>query len=201
MIANRYLFMVLVALLAVVFSGCGAPGGMAAKESLAEKNLYTRYNIHVQDQVRRNGDHVYQASYANYTDPGSGHLIIPAGSQIRMTRITSREFAFFVPEKNLEVLFEYHEPRMGMSVNQYLEKITSPTPVSTAGLSELDRKGIAQGKALVGMSREGVMTALGYPAAHRTPSLDAETYVYWTNRFGTSAISFDDQGKVKKIAD
>lgn len=183
-----------VLLMCGILLGCG---GM--KPALAGDVLYTRYNIHVQDQTRRNGEHLYRASYANYTDPGSGHIIIPADSKIKITKVTRKEFRFLVPAKGIEVRFEYQEPRMGMSVNAYLQKITSPTPVSLEGFSKVDRRGIAQGKALVGMSRKGVMTALGYPATHRTPSLDASTYIYWTNRFGTIAVEFDKDGKVKKV--
>ena len=182
-------------LLAAVFLfGCA---GKNAKAS--NSGLYLRYNIHVQNKVRRNGDHIYSASYANYTDPGSGHIIIPAGSKIEIKHVSSREFSFLAPQKGIKVKFEYSVQRMGMSVKEYIQKITSPTPVSLAGFSKVDRNGIAQGKALVGMTRAGVMTALGYPAAHRTPSLDASTYIYWTNRFGTVAVKFDNQGKVKKI--
>jgi hypothetical protein len=177
-----------------ILLGCG---GM--KSALAGDLLYTRYNIHVQDQTRRNGEHLYRASYANYTDPGSGHIVIPADSKIKIVKATRKAFEFLVPAKGIKVLFEYNARRMGMSVNAYLQKITSSTPVSLEGFSKVDRRGITQGKALVGMSRKGVMTALGYPATHRTPSLDASTYIYWTNRFGTLAVEFGKDGKVEKV--
>lgn len=180
----------------VFLSGCSGKKMSAADGS---QTLYTRYNIHVQDRLHRNGDHLYRASYANYTDPGQGHIIIPAGSKIEIRRISGREFRFLVPAKNMVVRFEFNERRMGMDVNRYIQKITSPSPVSLNELSALDRKGVAQGKAFIGMSRQGVMTALGYPAAHRTPSLSASTYVYWTNRFGTIAVEFNRNGKVKKV--
>lgn len=175
------------------------PGCAGKPPAFARGTLHNRYNIHVQDRIRRNGAHIYQASYANYTDPGSGHIIIPADSKIKILKVTRREFEFLVPAKGIKVLFLYDARRMGMNINEYLRKITSPTPVSLAGFSKLDRRGITQGKALVGMSRKGIMTALGYPATHRTPSLDASTYVYWTNRYGTIAVDFDAHGKVKRI--
>jgi len=170
------------------------PSAFAAKSS-----VYTKYNIHVQDKLTRNGEHVYNASYANYTNPGAGHVIIPAGSEITILKKKSKEFRFRVEKDDKIVDFEFHEPRMGMSVDQYLEEITSPKPVSWDRLSKIDKKGIAKGKALVGMTRDGVMAALGYPATHRTPSLDTPTWVYWTNRFGTIAVNFDAQGKVESI--
>lgn len=181
-------FLVLVAVLFFI------PPAFAGKVS-----VYTKYNIHVQDKMARNGEHVYNASYANYTNPGAGHVIIPAGTEITVLKKKSKGFSFRVEKDKKIVDFDFHEPRMGMSVEQYLEKITSPKPVSWNRLSKLDKKGIAEGKAFLGMTRDGVMAALGYPATHRTPSPDSPTWVYWTNRFGTIAVNFDAQGKVGSI--
>ena len=86
---------------------------------------------------------------------------------------------------------------MDMSVDEYLELITSPSKASLSGLSETDKKGIQQGKAYRGMTKKGVRIALGYPAVHRTPSLDSDTWIYWTNRFRAIAVEFDDQGRVR----
>lgn len=157
---------------------------------------YTKYNIHSQSKDGKKA----KASYANYTRPGVGHVLIPPGTQITITRKTRKSFTFKYEDDTKKVVYEFHKPRMGMSLEEYLDKITSAEPISLAGLSELDREGVAAGKALVGMSREGVMTALGYPATHRTPSLDAMTWTYWTNRFKTIAVDFDDAGKVKAVS-
>ncbi len=166
-----------------------------------EQVLFTKYNIHVQNQLDRRGNHVFKASYANYTNPGSGHVIIPAGSEITIMKKGAKEIVFVYNKEGMKVEFEYHEPRMGMRVNDYIALITSEKPVPLQGLSALDRKGIQEGKAYVGMTRLGIMTALGYPATHKTPSLEGKTWVYWTNRFGTLAVEFDDQGKVVKVTE
>ncbi len=34
--------------------------------------------------------------------------------------------------------------------------------------------------------------AMGYPPPHETPSLDADRWVYWTNRFNRMAVLFWD---------
>lgn len=165
----------------------------SAQTALAKGEVrFTKYNIHTQTKDSR----TYKASYANYTNPGVGHLIIPAGSEILLTKTKRKSFTFTFDNGSKKGVFEYHQPRMGMSVQEYLDKITSSAPISLSGLSKLDKKGVAAGKALVGMSRDGVMAALGYPATHRTPSLDVSTWVYWSNRFKTVAVQFNDSGKV-----
>lgn len=157
---------------------------------------YTKYNIHSQTKDGK----THKASYANYTNPGSGHVLIPAGSEITVTKKKRKAFyATFDGGKKL--VFEFHGPRMGMDIKEYVDLITSAQPVSDSKLSKLDRQGVKEGVAKKGMSRAGVMTALGYPAAHKTPSLDSTTWVYWTNRFGTLAVDFDSNGKVENIRD
>lgn len=160
----------------------------------AKEQRYTKVNIHT--QMKESG--VSNASYANYTNPGAGHVIIPAGTQIVITRKSRKKFIFTYADGK-RVNFEFHQPRMGMSIDEYLDKISSPEPVSFSGLSKKDKQGVAEGKALVGMSRKGVMTALGYPAAHKTPSLESSTWIYWGNRFRTVGVDFDDKGKVVKV--
>lgn len=157
---------------------------------------YTKYNIHSQTKDGKK----HKASYANYTRPGAGHVIIPAGSEITVTKKKRKAF-YFTFDGGKKVVFEFHQPRMGMKVSEYVDIITSPEPTSLKGLSKLDRKGVAEGNALVGMTRNGVMAALGYPATHRTPALDSTTWVYWTNRFGTVAIDFGSDGKVVSVTD
>ena len=90
---------------------------------------------------------------------------------------------------------------MGMSVDEYLDLISSPDPVSVGGLSALDRKGIDAGRALPGMTKRGVLAALGYPARHRTPSVESDRWIYWTNRFKTRAVEFDANGEVARVTD
>ena len=163
----------------------------------AEEVRYSKYNIHTQTKDGR----LLKASYANYTDPGSGHVIIPAGSKIFITDIGRKSFEFTFGDRSKKIVFEFHSKRMGMDTQAYIDLITSPDPVSFEQLSELDKKGMAEGKVYKGMSKDGVLAAFGYPAAHRTASLDAPSWTYWTNRFGTVVVEFDDHGKVANIID
>jgi hypothetical protein len=172
----------------------GTPAVLASEQS-----LFTRYNIHVQERQSRNGDSVYKASYANYVDPGEGHQIIPAGSKIEITDKNRKGFTFQVDSDKKSVTFEFHASRMQMSVDEYIDLITSPEPVSFAHLSKLDNKGRAEGRVFEGMSKKGVLAAFGYPAVHRTPSLDSSTWVYWANRFRTIGVDFNSKGVVGAI--
>ncbi|MDX1709365.1 MAG: hypothetical protein R3274_12235, partial [Desulfobacterales bacterium] len=126
------------------------------------------------------------------------HIIIPVNTPVEFGRYR-RGFAIKNLNDNSLIYFEFNERNMGMSSGEYINLITSSNKVDLNKLSAIDQDGIRDGKALVGMSKKGVRIALGYPAAHRTPSLETSAWVYWRNRFTTKVIEFDTQGKVKKI--
>ena len=88
---------------------------------------------------------------------------------------------------------------MGMGADQYVELIASPKKISLVSLSGIDQKGIKEGKAYPGMTKKGVRIALGYPASHKTSSLQSNTWIYWQNRWNSMAVEFGKNGKVIAI--
>ena len=160
----------------------------------ADDVKYLKNNIHTQEHRHEE----YRASYANWTDPGKNHIIIPVNTPVTVGSFR-RGFAIITQDSRKKILFEYDETRMRMGEDQYIGLITSTQPVKIDDLSEIDQKGIKDGKAHIGMTKDGVRIALGYPAVHQTPSLNENTWVYWTNRFKSFKIEFDENGKVKKI--
>ncbi len=165
-------------------------GVNAAVAQEAGARGYLKCNIHYQQH-----GHDAKASYANWTDPGQGHMILPVNTQVGLSTFRGGFSIIALPAKK-EILFYFDEKNMHMTIEQYQALIISPAPVQLDAFSEQDRKGISEGRAYVGMSKNGVMTALGYPAVHRTPSLDANTWVYWKNRFKSFAVEFGDNGLV-----
>lgn len=159
----------------------------------ADGPRYLKYNIHAQE-----GPKDSKASYANWTNPGAGHFIIPANTRIE-TKPFKRGFIITDLGKNKEIFFEYNERSMKMSADDYIKLITSADPVSLDGFAALDKKGIQEGKAYPGMTKKGVMTALGYPCAVATASPEENTWVYWRNRFTKTTVEFDGKGLVKDI--
>jgi hypothetical protein len=165
------------------------------------ETVYLKNNIHVQQQTSRRGEAVYRASYANYTDPGAGHLIIPVNTPVTITTAGSiRGKGIVITTQDGKVIhFEFNSKNMGMQPEEYFSFITSPGITPISHLSSIDRKGIADGKAYDGMTKEGVRIALGYPAVHKTPSLDSNSWTYWKNRFTTTVVEFGNDGKVVSI--
>jgi len=164
----------------------------SSSDYIIEGPVYSKVNIHYQCN-----DRDCKASYANYTDPGAGHQILPVNTPVKVKKWGRKGFILVNAKNNSEIFFEFSESRMKMSEEKYLNKITSPSKVSLDTFSDADKKGIREGKLGFGMSKTGVMMALGYPATHRTPSLDSNTWIYWTNRFTTFEVNFNDKGLVQ----
>jgi len=160
-----------------------------------EGTVYLKNNIHAQRYSRD-----AKASYSGWVDPGEGHFILPVNTPVKIA-IWKKPFVklgFTLTDQNTGevVYFEYKAKNMNMSQEEYIKLITSETKVSLEGLSKTDQEGIRRGKAKKGMSKDGVRMALGYPATHRTPSLKSNTWIYWTNRYKTIAVEFNQDGKV-----
>ena len=172
--------------LLMVFWGC-----VSTPSANADDVVYLKNNIHYQQGTRDS-----KASYANWTNPGSGHKILPVNTAVRIGSFR-RGFLITSEEDGTKILFEYHETNMNMPKEEYQSLITSPSKVSLNSLSEIDKKGIQEGKTYPGMTKDGVRMALGYPAVHKTPSLESDRWIYWTNRFRSIAVEFDSQGRVK----
>ncbi len=183
--------LILCCLFLVGLAGCG--GSTHYGDKVAPRFL--KNNIHAEKQPKE-----IRAAYSNWTDPGAGHVIIPVNTPVSIWT-SRRDLTIETLDTNQTINFEFDEERMGMTNEQYINVITSTQPVSLNGFSHIDLKGIKEGKAHTGMTKEGVRIALGYPAVHKTPSLDSNTWYYWTNRWKSIAVEFNSKGKVVKIID
>jgi hypothetical protein len=184
-----------VLLLLAIAVCCSCEGsGSTAGGSKGSPAHYSRYNIHYYAKKDAN-----VASYANYTDC-PGHGMLPYNTQFKVESVRSGGFKLIALDTGMKIVFEYRAPNMGgMGVREYIDLIMSPVPVSYPDLTAQDQQGIQAGRAMAGMTKQGVMIALGYPAKHRTPSTDLNAWVYWKGRFNTLVVNFGEDGKVASI--
>jgi hypothetical protein len=166
--------LVILLLLSLVFA-CSSCGGNRIAGT--ENGVYNRYNLHY---ISVKGGLI--GSYANWTS-APGHGFVPYNTKFYVRELSRKKFQF-VTSDGLTIIWAYDSTNMGMSPAEYIKLITSPTPINYEGLSDIDRQGIAAGKAMVGMSKQGVMIALG-----------------WKNRFTKRKVIFDDKGKVTSITE
>lgn len=165
--------------------------------------VYNRYNIHVITAYDRGGTQWVKGSYTGWIGPVAGHRIIPPNTPMVIggSDVIHRQPGFWLYlADGTDVFFEYNKRNMRRSYLDYVYNITSSDYVNYDKLSDIDRKGILQGKALVGMSKQGVMISLGIPAMHQTPTLESDRWIYWRSRNSRRVgVYFDKSGIVTKV--
>lgn len=150
----------------------------------AEK-VYTLTNLHPDDVRSR----LYSI---NYQQPG----LIPRCTEVNLLDISRKKLIFEAGDVKYHYIFHKASGSFDENIKKYFGTECSPKK-----LSALDKKGLREGKVFKGMSKDGVVLAIGYPPVHVTPSLSSNTWKYWSNRFNTFNVVFDKAGKVKTIQD
>ena len=99
---------------------------------------------------------------------------------------------------NAELLVKNITKHTGDDVYQAFTKLFAKQALGLSGFNLQERGNIKRGTVAKGMSREAVKVAIGYPPISRTPSLDANEWVYWRSRFKTFIVHFEHD-KVSRI--
>ncbi len=180
----------------VVFGCATAPTlDVVRQQPVLAENVYLANNIHAQHEGRH-----MSASYANWTDM-ERHRLIPVNSQVTFHEWRGGLAIRVLDDDVPPIIMEYDPGRMRLTEEEYIERISVAEPLDFEHLSEIDREGIEDGEAKIGMSKEGIRIALGYPARHTTPSLEDDEWIYWHNRWTRYRVVFDDAGEVTEIVD
>ncbi|HUJ17937.1 MAG TPA: hypothetical protein VL197_08080 [Nitrospirota bacterium] len=90
-----------------------------------------------------------------------------------------------------------------MTVRDYFRQYFSrEDPLREGGpvqqLTDAEKENVKNGVISIGMSKEAVLMAYGYPPSHRTPSIEDDHWIYWISRVSQKEVFFAD-GKVVQI--
>lgn len=177
------------ALLAVIVWTCAASPSRA--EIHAGDRLQTIANLHP-DMQR----HVLYS--LNYQLPG----LIPVCSTVLVTKVSKKKIAFDYNGQEFQIGYEGFTKGAGKTLNEAVQAIYfAPTcnRKKIDALSKVDQEGIKAGLPRVGMTRDGVLIAMGRPPFHANPDLASSAWRYWKNRFGQMVVNFGEDGKVSSI--
>ena len=134
----------------------------------------------------------------NYQLPG----YLPLCTRVRIQTLTADEMTFKVIETGR--VYEYLNHRSNRApLENHLMKFfgRSCDPRAIERLSARDQEGIALGKGLPGMTKEGILLAMGYPPEHRTPNLKLPEWIFWRSRFDTFKLHFNAEGVLVRQTD
>jgi len=178
---------------APALSSCASRGLVDAHGTnlVGASPVYTLVNLHPDEKRAR----LYSV---NYQQAG----LIPLCSEVLLLHLDRDELRFRVVKTQREYEYVYHDVVREPFDRHLLRVFGSHCSVSEReALDATDRAGIAAGKALAGMSKRGVVLAIGYPPPHTTPDLEANAWVYWKSRFDRFSVLFDAHGRVIAVQD
>lgn len=162
--------------------------------------------------VRESGETLYTAVNMWYEHPlkllsTNYHrgIMIPAGTKIEMIGIGFSRFTFEMDGMPNEFVITYaaRHDAPGNTFDDFLDSwflgrdpLGPGTPYES--FSSMEKEQIEKGELAVGMSKNAVLMAYGYPPGHMTPALDSRIWKYWNSRASTVFVFFKD-GRVSKM--
>lgn len=182
------------AIVLILASACVAPLAAAKNPPTGLKvgdKLHTIANLHP-DMQR----HLLYT--LNYQLPG----LVPVCAEVTITEIHAKKLAFTYNNQQYEIEYDSFTKDANVSFQDAVKGIffgASCDKAKIDSLSKVDQDGIRAGQPHVGMTRDGILFAMGRPPFHANPDLASDTWMYWRNRFGKLAVEFGPDGKVSNI--
>lgn len=123
----------------------------------------------------------------NYQQPG----LIPICTPMVIERVSQRQAVIADPRTGRRYEYIFHRS-MREDIQEHLDLYfgTQCPKHVIQSLPPIDQQGIRDGRVYPGMTRQGVIFAIGYPPSHATPDLNRDVWKYWSNRFNTFDVVF-----------
>ena len=159
------------------------------------QHYYLGHNLHADSTW-------HKVSTANFQLRGG---LLSWGTPVKITKITSKYLVFVDLETKTAYRYVFHgrtlkAKKLKFHLSHVFIRDLDSIKARYAGLSEVDKDGIYEGVAKIGMSKAGVLMALGYPPEYVVPApMKAREWVYWQNRLMKMYVIFNRKGRVALI--
>jgi len=176
----------------LILSGCGSDSYYI--NPTASEKIYTSYNMWYELGKE-------EAMWAINYKTGT---MIPAGTEVSNIRVKKTQIFFVTVDDKKRYIVNFNAKfHPGKKPADYASMMFSEKDFLelTKEMSQTDIDGIDEGLIMVGMTKKAVIVAYGYPPEHKTPDLNDNVWRYWLNRFSSTEINFDDNGKTTKPAE
>jgi hypothetical protein len=142
--------------------------------------------------LHNDGDSINDGNYAKYP-------LIAAGTPVDVLKYDGNRALIRINGKSMKLKHDYGRDQESLDV--WVNKIVvndDPRP-RIAGYPPQVQAAISAGKVIVGMTREQVIVAIGYPLTSENASLDEPTWRMWRSTHGEYDINFDANGRVGSV--
>ncbi len=185
---KQWLLLVLAVAMVVVIGGCR--GGKASPEAVqavqSNTPMYTQVGMWYEQNKRG-------VNIVNGTNYNVG-MFIPANSKVTLLGAIRQGVA--IEYKGQQIELHNISKYTGIGNTAFMERMLGKKPVNLSKFNKVERSAIAKGTVVKGMSKDAVLISRGYPPAHATPSLEAQRWRYWKNRWATMYVVFSTNGRV-----
>lgn len=127
-------------------------------------------------------------------------ILIPINTAVTLQAMKSDEAVLRLVDSGQTLTLENVPKHTLDDMQTAFNKIVGLSKVDLQGFSATERDAIMAGRAIKGMNRKAVLAAIGYPPRHETPSLEANDWTYWSNRFNRFVVHFKND-KVDSITE
>jgi len=149
--------------------GLGGCGGASVSPEHA-KQVAEHAQMHTQVAMFGQGSSI---TTLNYTLG----FPIPVNSVVFYEDVNSKQLAFMYNQKRY---YLRNAPRYSKTnMDQMLDRYFAPNKVDLSKFTKKEQTLIKAAKIEIGMSKEAVVLAYGFPPVHTTPSLDLDAWKYW----------------------
>lgn len=134
----------------------------------------------------------------NYT--GNGLKLVPAGTPVKI--VSHGRYRVELRTAAGATYWLGNDYSRDLNATQFTERYIVRQDPNALMVSwpKATRDAIATSRVHVGMTREQVIMALGYPVTSENPNLDVALWRYWLGSFEEYRVHFDGAGKVSKVS-
>lgn len=135
-------------------------------------------------------------SDSNYQE--SGKRIIPFGTPVKYKGLGRYRVHIEVEGKSQAIGNDYsRDIPLEAFARRYI--VSEDPKVKVSRAAPKIRGAIETARVTRGMTKEQVLTALGYPISSENPNLDVPRWKYWLWSFSPFVVHFDNAGRVSRV--
>lgn len=179
--------------LTLLFTGCAASNTNSSASSSSSATTSSSASETTTKQGIQAGIYYAKVGFwfeknKNYATNYAKGVFVAAGTKVQVVSHDSDEITVTIPSlDNAKVTIENVEKYTQENIDGLFARTFSATPVKIGGSHA---ESIKNGVVTVGMTKNEVIMARGYPPKHETPTLKMDEWHYWKHRFGRTFIYF-----------
>ena len=130
-------------------------------------------------------------------------MIIPAGTKVKILRCSGAKIRFVDEDNGVTYDYVHSKKHSRIKLKELFSRYFSKENVMAPGgafsaFTKEEQENIKEGEITMGMSKDAVLMAYGYPPSHKTLNLSSDTWTYWVSRASRVEVYFKD-GVVTEI--